>query len=680
MPLLVWPSVGRSLDNGRPENHLMEPTPGKVILKWMPAIGLLCSAGLSAACLVFSENQACNNADSLMLPIISTQSWTPYFWGTNRYGMLLPLIASPISNLFTNLILQNMLSVSLCLVLPMLTARFVLRNPLWPAIGALVSAFFIGLFPSCFVFLLFTSQCYYPALALCFSGLLLFCSRSGRTAPKDTVLTLAGVILVLLSFWMTPTLLLTVLPIVVVRECAPQVFSTVRESVFLKEGVIGRLKRLSSVVFHGFSHQCVGMVVLLCVAFAFSLLLARLSVYQTGYHFLPPTRWPTGWLALMRNVVVDFLPSFTIRFLLIAFSGIGFMFWTSRRHTPEGRTISFAFLAVIMAVASETLVAGANAWVMTNGYAGRYLSISIMLIVVICVGAPLAILPPDTIRRHLGLINALALALLLLVSAIRFGLPSMLAARESLDRACGKYSSDIVKSGCTHFAGNYWKVWPSVFHANLILQEKSMRRTVWGISFRCEDSRVRWPTESGSAYLIGIAKDDEEGPWAMTKEGIAAQRTGELGDIELFACNPPCSMYTQPHHFGTNDLMSRLGAISTGTNALAVCQKDGAREGLMIGGPYIFLQKGRYLFKMSGAATDVDLNAKRCARLRLKRVGYSPAIEKEIGMKDLVGGNYEIALEFLVERDSPDWEFQVYYWPTSNFWIYRITLVRIGSN
>ena len=313
------------------------------------------------------------------------------------------------------------------------------------------------------------------------------------------------------------------------------------------------------------------------------------------------------------------------------------------------------------------------------GTRGRYLSISLMLIVVMCVGAFLTVVLLGKIRRRSGLINAAALALLVLVAVTRFGPPSMSEMRAALDRTCGKYSGDIVRSGCTHFAGNYWKVWPAVFHANLLLREQGLNRRVWGISERGESSRANWTAQGRSSYLIGAAADDAEGRWAMEKAGIAAGEAGRQGAIQLFTCTPPCSMYAQPYHFGTRGFISRLGEISPAPNVLAACLKDRGAEGPMLAGPYIFLTQGRYRFEMSGTATDVDWKAKRYARLQIGRLGYGPVFEKEIGPKDLTGGSYTVSGEFFVDRDSPNWEFEVYYWPSSNFRIHDLGLARIGS-
>ena len=291
----------------------MHRTSGKAIPKRLQAFALICCVVFSAACLVFSDLQACHDADSLMLSIISTQHWTPFFWGTDRYGMLLPLLASPWKNPLTNLAVQHILSISLCLALPMLAARFLFRFPLWPAVGALVSAFFIGLFPGCVLFPQYASQCYYPALTLCFSGILLLSRRNGPTAHCGLPSGLAGVILVLASFWITPTLILTVLPIVIVLGFTPGPRSTIREAPASRGEPGGPWRRTVSVFLRGFHHDSFRIIGLLVIALGFSVLLSGLSMYKTGYRFLPPAQWPHGWLSLMQNVVTDLLPTRTIR-------------------------------------------------------------------------------------------------------------------------------------------------------------------------------------------------------------------------------------------------------------------------------------------------------------------------------------------------------------------------------
>ena len=52
----------------------------------------------------FQQNQT---ADSIVPVLVSLQHWKPFFWETNRYGMLVPLLAIPCRNPLVNLIFQS---------------------------------------------------------------------------------------------------------------------------------------------------------------------------------------------------------------------------------------------------------------------------------------------------------------------------------------------------------------------------------------------------------------------------------------------------------------------------------------------------------------------------------------------------------------------------------------------
>src|ERR1700684_2175795 len=51
----------------------------------------------------FQQNQ---NADSIVPVLVSLQHWKPFYWETNRYGMLVPLLAIPFRHPLVNLIFQ----------------------------------------------------------------------------------------------------------------------------------------------------------------------------------------------------------------------------------------------------------------------------------------------------------------------------------------------------------------------------------------------------------------------------------------------------------------------------------------------------------------------------------------------------------------------------------------------
>ena len=69
------------------------------------------------------------HADSLLTVLISTQRWTPFFWGQDRFGMLVPLVAMPIRDPLANLLVQGWLMTTGALLAPFVVARFLFDAP-----------------------------------------------------------------------------------------------------------------------------------------------------------------------------------------------------------------------------------------------------------------------------------------------------------------------------------------------------------------------------------------------------------------------------------------------------------------------------------------------------------------------------------------------------------------------
>jgi hypothetical protein len=59
-------------------------------------------------------------------------------------------------------------------------------------------------------------------------------------------------------------------------------------------------------------------------------------------------------------------------------------------------------------------------------------------------------------------------------------------------------------------AGDYWRVWPSVFHANLMLREQGETRTVWGITLHAEPTRPQWKHMPLEKLRVAVPLEDQE--------------------------------------------------------------------------------------------------------------------------------------------------------------------------
>ena len=121
-----------------------------------------------------------HNSDSLIPVFVSLDSWTPFFWGQDRFGMPIALIAAPVVDGFANLVVQNVVSV-LLLLMGIYGMGVSLRHRC-PEIPPLIVglALLVWPTPSVQMLTLTTNQSYAPALGL--AGLAI-ASQPSRNAP-----------------------------------------------------------------------------------------------------------------------------------------------------------------------------------------------------------------------------------------------------------------------------------------------------------------------------------------------------------------------------------------------------------------------------------------------------------------------------------------------------------------
>jgi hypothetical protein len=137
--------------------------------------------------------------------------------------------------------------------------------------------------------------------------------------------------------------------------------------------------------------------------------------------------------------------------------------------------------------------------------------------------------------------------LLPLIALYHYHMPSFAAARAAIDRTMGDYTDDILAAHCTHVAGDFWKIWPTVFHANLKLYEQGQHRTIWAIGKRDTAIVPLWRNMPRKQIRIAIP---------LGFEGDVASHLEELGlaplvevdrraTIRVLKCGPvfagPCS-------------------------------------------------------------------------------------------------------------------------------------------
>ncbi len=425
-----------------------------------PAV--LALAAVLAVWIDLSPIHQFHNSDSLIPVLMSLDRWTPFYWEQNRFGMLLPLLALPFRDPFVNLLAQVGLRLFALLLSFFLLARTAVPRPWWPAVGALTLMMFIA--GKDIAQINFQQmQPYFQAMVLALAGLALL-ERGGRRARG------AGAALFALAFWVAPVTLFWLVPLVGLRR----LLGLEKNKPFLPLLLAG-------------------------LGFGGSLLASRLSSFHlaTNLGVAPPASWPRGWLTLAERVV-DFLGWGLLGglgLLLIAALALAVFSDSSDSGDSGGRArpALASALCLLGTAAAELLILGTSGWIHLNGFRSRFLASTLLAIATAGPVLLLGLCLEGRPERWGRMVNALALAALLPLTLWRFGLPSPLTARAALGRSPGAaVARAIVADGCTHVLGDYWRVWPAVFEARVLLHERGEERKVWGVAFRSTPTWDLW--------------------------------------------------------------------------------------------------------------------------------------------------------------------------------------------
>ncbi|HSN93287.1 MAG TPA: hypothetical protein VLS93_18800, partial [Anaeromyxobacteraceae bacterium] len=87
---------------------------------------------------------------------------------------------------------------------------------------------------------------------------------------------------------------------------------------------------------------------------------------------------------------------------------------------------------------------------------------------------------------------AAAVALVPIAALAASGAPSLARVRADLDAVAGRHTEDVLAGGCNLVAGDYWSVWPAVWHATLVARERGLERRFWGIAHRTNPTVAQW--------------------------------------------------------------------------------------------------------------------------------------------------------------------------------------------
>ncbi len=441
---------------------------------------LLCA--LLAVCIDLGNHHRSENADSLVPILVSLQKWTLFYWDQKRFGMLVPLLALPFQTPLANFFVQNAITMFSGLSVGFLLPRYFVGGRVWPLVGLLDTALLLWLAPEDYRWrVLGTSLPYGSSLAMGLAGLLL--ARGTRFRREHRARIASAFVSLLSATWLSPPSAVVILALV----WLPRV------------GAIARDPR------RGWRDPELAVPSALVLA---SLVIVRFVAYLQPYgrsvfNVRDPSNWPAGWLALLSHLPM-MLGSFEW-FLVagaLALAGLA-VAWLrgpgAARANPALRAVPVLVgAAVVYWLAAGTI----RHVVVANGALPRYL---IPCVELVSSALAIAALAPWLARERklpaslqvLGAVAALAGAI------STYGFPSLAGVQRDLrESKVGRYSDDVLAAECTHLAGNYWKVWPTVLHVGMLRHAAGRDAELWGITYRSTPTREKALAASGRPTRI----------------------------------------------------------------------------------------------------------------------------------------------------------------------------------
>ena len=265
------------------------------------------------------------------------------------------------------------------------------------------------------------------------------------------------------------------------------------------------------------------LIALVTAGAALASLAARyLASAHTITALAAPRQWLDGWRQLLEGLPgVTTVPTAVIGMTVGAAAAAAWLWRTGG--------LAWRPLAAIFAMAIGTwLVVGTSLWVGMNRYAFRYMYPTLMIagvgVSTIFDGAP-GEADKTAVGRGAGRADG-GLDRRLWLAVCR---PHRTRVRRSLRRQ----TAAVLRSGATVIAGDYWRVWPAVFHANLTLARTHVHARVFGLALRSEETDQLWKSE-GQKVLIAGWSDDRSLEGVAAEHGIAITPLGHLPEIDLY--------------------------------------------------------------------------------------------------------------------------------------------------
>ncbi|MGH9144394.1 MAG: hypothetical protein ACRD2I_24910, partial [Vicinamibacterales bacterium] len=383
-----------------------------------------------------------------------------------------------------NLLFQGWLMTSAALLAPFVMARFLSgRGGGWIAIGALTNALFLLVATPAVQFDWFVTQPYAVSITIGFAALIV---ADERNRPGAII---GAFLLLLIACWVN-------IGAAVMLAIAAVIQGRRRLRLLALEGAAGVLASLAA---------------------------RYLATSHTVTSLAPVRVWANGWWQLLEGTAgVTDRPAVAIGAAVAAAGALGWL-WKKERLPPLTTLTAIAALAL-----GTWLVVGTSLWVGMNRYSFRYMYPTLMVL-----GTGVATIVAALFVTRIRALSIAATIVLIALSAVRYGRPSLDRVERGFDDRFGRTTAAVLHSGATVIGGDYWRVWPAVFHANLTLSRTHTRGRIFGLAYRSEETDPLWKN-TGNQILIAAWPDDRTVASVADEHGVHITLLQHQPEIDLY--------------------------------------------------------------------------------------------------------------------------------------------------
>src|SRR5262245_10461605 len=404
--------------------------------------------------------------------------------------MLVPLLALPVRDPLANLLVQDWLLCVTALLTPLVIARW-LAGPAgdWIGGGLIANLLLLVLARPEVVFDWFIAQPY--AMSICLGGAaLLAAERPGRVSMLVACATM------FLAHWVNIGVAMLLIPLVLLRR-----------------------------------RHVVRSLVIVGAGAAAGAALIPLSPYRTPTSTIPLAEWPAAWSQLLAMTPTPLNYPVIAGVVVVLGVLVAAAFLTHRRRDAVGDAAAVALITASL----YWLAIGTSRWVQMNLFYPRYIYPTYVL-----VGVATGLIATALLRRHATLITTLAVVSLVFCTAVLYGPPSPRRLVATLDERFGVMTPDIITTGATVVGGEYWTVWPAVFHANLTTyRQRGAHRPIYGLTFRSTATNELWSHEPN--VLVAARTGDRALDEFATRAALSLMFVDHRPTLDLFSAKPDAS-------------------------------------------------------------------------------------------------------------------------------------------